>query len=265
MGHVDYMASIIVPCYNSERFIGDCISSIKSQTYQNWECIIIDDGSDDSTLSLVQSLVKDDSRFKLIHLESNHGAAIARNKGISASRGRYIAFLDSDDIWLDKKLETQISFMQNNAIGFSFSSYYVADASLAVSHIRRAPFAVSYSDILKKNHIGCLTAAFDTDKYGKVLMPEVKKRQDLGLWLKILKDINQRAYGIEEPLAVYRKRPDSLSANKIHAVYHTWHLYSNIEKLPLPSVVYYLSHYLTKGVLSIALAKISRLITRENK
>ncbi|RXJ95888.1 glycosyl transferase [Arcobacter sp. AHV-9/2010] len=253
------LVSIITPSYNSSKFISKTIESVLSQTYKNWEMIIVDDVSSDNSNEIIESYIQKDSRIKLIKLEQNGGAAIARNRAIEEAKGRYIAFLDADDIWKDKKLEKQIEFMQRNDYAFTYTAYEKVDEHGKVFGKIGVPSKVSYNQLLKTCVIGCLTAVYDTEKLGKVYMPLIQKRQDFGLWLKILKKIDF-AYGINESFAFYTVRDDSISANKKSAAQFTWKLYRDVEKLNLIKASYYFSHYAIRGVLRTKFPKIARFI-----
>jgi len=237
------LVSIITPSYKSERFISECIESVLSQTYREWEMIIVDDCSPDNSNEIVKEYMKNESRIKLIKLEDNSGPAIARNRAIKEAKGRYIAFLDADDIWMKDKLEKQIGFMQENEIAFSFTEYIKIDEhSNVISDIIERPQKVSYTMMLKSNYIPCLTVVYDTQILSKVYMPLILKRQDYALWLKLLKKIDY-AYCYKEALAKYRFYSGSLSSNKFVAAWYVWKLYREIEKLTIFQSVYYFVHY----------------------
>ena len=208
------LVSIITPSYNSALLIVPTIKSVISQSVGNWEMIIVDDCSSDNSVEVIQSFVERDPRIKLIQLSENSGAAVARNTAIEAAQGRYIAFLDSDDAWLPNKLEKQIAFMQENNYPFTYAAYDKVNESDEVFGHVGVPSKVAYSDLLKSCSIGCLTAIYDTEYFGKVYMPLIRKRQDLGLWLKLLKK-TKYAYGLNETLGLYKVRSDSISANKL--------------------------------------------------
>jgi teichuronic acid biosynthesis glycosyltransferase TuaG len=251
--------SIITPSYNAERFLAKTIDSVLLQTYQNWELLIVDDCSPDDANQLIEQYVAKDGRIKLLRLKSNSGAAVARNTAIEAARGRYIAFLDSDDRWLPNKLEKQLSFMQECDVAFSFASYEKLNEEGDVVGTVGIPPKVSYRDLLKVCSIGCLTAMYDTEKLGKVYMPLIRKRQDLGLWLRILKE-TPYAYGLEEVLAQYQLRNDSISANKRDAASYTWRLYREVEKMSLPVAAYYFAHYAVNGVLRTKFPRLAKAL-----
>ena len=207
--------SIITPLYNSEKYIADTINSVLDQSYTDFEMIIIDDHSQDNSVNIVKGFK--DKRIQLICLKINNGAGVARNKGIDIAKGRYIAFLDSDDQWLPNKLEKQINFMRSKNVSFCFSSFYLMDDdSQNINKFREALPRVNYNKMLNNNYIGCLTAIYDTQSLGKIFMTKHKKRQDWGLWLKILSK-TKWAESIQEPLARYRLRNESLS-------HHKWNL-----------------------------------------
>ena len=194
------LVSIITPCHNSGKFIAQTIDSVLAQSYVNWEMIIVDDNSQDQSIKIIKGFILKEDRIKLIQFGKNQGAAVARNKGIELAKGRFIAFLDSDDLWLPNKLEKQVQFMKDNSVSFSFSAYQLTDISNNLKGTFEVPFKQSYQDILKTCSIGCLTAMYDTVTFGKVYMPLIKRRQDFGLWLRLLKKVKY-AYGINESLA----------------------------------------------------------------
>lgn len=251
--------SIITPAFNCDSVLKATVHSIIDQSYSNWELIIVDDLSTDSTLEVAQQFADSDDRIKVLKLEKNSGAAVARNTALINATGRYIAFLDSDDLWKPHKLETQLRFMQENDIAFSYSAYAQIDETGEFIREILVPATVSYSQLLKTNVIGCLTAMYDVEKLGKVKMPLIRKRQDFGLWLNILKKTDL-AYGIQEPLALYRVRENSVSANKFSAASYTWRLYRDVERLSLLSSVYCFTCYAVGGVLRSRFPKIARAL-----
>jgi len=232
------LVSIITPSYNSSKYISQTIESVISQTYQNWEMIIIDDCSTDDSIYTIEKYLKKDMRIKLIKLEKKSGPAVARNKGIKEANGRYIAFLDADDIWLSEKLEKQINFMKKERICFCYSSYYVIDEKGFEIGLFITKKEATYKELLKTCFIGNLTAIYDASNLGKIYMEPIPVRQDYTLWLKILRN-GAPAKGILEPLAKYRLRYGSISSNKIKATIWTWQIYRNIEKLTLYESIYY--------------------------
>lgn len=251
------LVSIITPSYNAEKYLSKTIDSVLQQTFQDWEMIIVDDQSPDNANRLIEQYCARDDRIKLIKLKKNSGAAVARNAAIEAAEGRYIAFLDSDDQWLPSKLRAQIHFMQEGSIALSYTAYEKLNEKGEIIGRVGVPEKVSYSDMLKTNYVGCLTAIYDTGQLGKVYMPLIRKRQDLGLWLKILKR-TPYAYGLNEVLAQYQLRDDSVSANKKVAAQYTWRLYREVEQLSLVKTVYYFSHYAFNGILRSKFPKVAK-------
>ncbi|GLI56799.1 glycosyl transferase [Propionigenium maris DSM 9537] len=232
-------ASIITPMYNAEQYIGETICSILDQTYANWEAIVIDDNSTDNGAEIVEKFVEKDSRIKLIKLQENVGGAVARNMGIKAAKGDYIAFLDSDDLWHPEKLNKQVQFMENNNYSLTYTWYEKIDVNgNSLEKIMRSKNRVNYEEMLKYNYIGCLTAMYSVKRLGKIYMPEIGKRHDYALWLEILKR-TEFAYCLEETLAQYRLVQGSLSSSKISLINYHWALFRRIEKFgPIKSSYY---------------------------
>jgi glycosyltransferase involved in cell wall biosynthesis len=240
--------SIITPLYNSEEFISETIESVLSQSYNNWEMIIVDDCSTDNGVNIVKKYQKECEKIKLIRLDNNSGAAVARNVAIKKAKGRFIAFLDSDDYWHPEKLKKQISFMSNNNYAFTFSYYQNVDINNKKGKIITAPEIVTYNTLLDSGVIGCLTAIYDIKKLGKIYMPLIRKRQDYALWLKILKrDI--KAHCLDEVLAYYRKGNVSISSNKLSAAKYQWKIYREIEELSLLKSIYHFIKYFYLGTI----------------
>ena len=243
------LVSIITANYNCEKFIEETIESVLAQTYKNWEMIIVDDVSTDNSVNIIKKYLKQDNRIKLIQLNKNSGAAVARNKAIEVAKGRYIAFLDSDDLWKPTKLEKQLVFMQKNNYDFTYTDYnLINEDSIKYGKTFKAKKESSYYDLLKTCSIGCLTVIYDTKNLGKITMPLILRRQDYGLWLKILKKID-KAYCLDESLAVYRTRQNSISSNKLKASQYQWKIYREIEKLNILSSIYYFLHYTYNGIM----------------
>ncbi len=240
------LVSVITPCYNSSRFISQAIESVLAQTYKNFEMIIVDDCSTDDSVGVVEEYLGKDCRIKLIKLEKNGGPAIARNIAIEAAKGGYIAFLDSDDIWLPEKLEKQIKFMKECDVILSYSSYYLINENGDDIGLFLTKERATYRELLKSNYIGNLTAIYDAGRIGKQYMEVVQRRQDYTLWLKILK-AELLAEGILEPLAKYRRHRNSISSNKLKAAHSQWNVYRNIEKMSLHKCIYYFINYIYYG------------------
>ena len=225
------LVSIITPSFNSSKFVQECVNSVVSQTYTNWELLIVDDFSQDNSKELLLNLKKKDERIKVTFLDKNIGAAEARNIAIQQAKGKYIAFLDSDDYWEKEKLANQIEFMKSNDIAFSFSSYIPIseDGKLFYSPILSIE-KIGYHDYLKNTIIGCLTVVIDREKTGDFEMPNIRSSHDMALWLIIMKR-GFYAYGLNENLAKYRNVSISNTASKWRAAKDVWMVYSKIEKL----------------------------------
>ena len=240
----DKLVSIVTPTYNSEGYIVETIRSVQNQTFSNWEMIIVDDCSSDKTPDIVRQYQREDFRIQFIQLNRNSGPAIARNTGIEKARGSYLSFLDADDIWMPNFIEFSMETMVEKNSSFVFSSYKRVDENLKpLLKDFIVPNKVTYKDILKSNPISCLTAFIDI---GKKYMPIIRKRQDFGLWLAYLKEIDF-AFGIKQPLAIYRIRKESLSRNKWGLIKYQWIFYHKIEKLGLLNSAYYLCNWMVRG------------------
>lgn len=242
------LVSIITPLFNAEKYIEKTVLSIIEQSYTNWELLIVDDCSRDSSYKVVQKISEKDKRIKIIKLKENLGAAVARNTGIENANGRFIAFLDSDDTWHPKKLEKQIKFMLDNQYYFTYTGYHKVDENGIFIKSTKIPKIINYNKLLKTNYIGCLTAIYDSEKLGKIYFPLIRKRQDYALWLKILKMIPY-AYGLQEDLANYTVRSGSISANKINVAKYNWMVYRKVEKLSLMHAIYCFINYAILGIL----------------
>ncbi len=219
------LVSVITPTYNAELFISATIESVCAQTYTNWELVIVDDASSDTTVDILKKYAAADDRIKFHTLETNSGAAIARNTAIEKASGRYIAFLDADDLWMPEKLSKQVAFMQEKDIQVCFSSYELMDETgKSLGKMVKALPKVDFSKMLKSNYVGNLTGIYNAEALGKVYMPNIRKRQDWALWLTLIKKVGY-AHGIEEPLAKYRLRENSISSNKLNLLKYNYTIY----------------------------------------
>jgi teichuronic acid biosynthesis glycosyltransferase TuaG len=211
--------SIIMPVFNSSRFIGSAIFSVLEQTYQDWELIICDDESSDNSLVIAQEFSVSDSRISVIENRYSKGAPGARNSCLDVAEGRYIAFLDADDLWIPSKLELQIAFMSSNNYSFSYSYHQIMNENGDFVSECRAPESVDARLMRVSNFIPCLTAVYDSYVLGKVYQPFILKRNDFALWLKILNSGKvQRAYCLPVSTAQYRANSYGLSSNKLDAL-----------------------------------------------
>lgn len=232
MGEKDTLVSVIMPSYNAERFIAESIRSVQDQTMTNWELLITDDCSTDSTCEIVSKLAEEDPRIKLERLPENGGAAVARNSSIARATGRYIAFLDSDDRWMPDKIERQLAFMHAMSAGISFTAYKTTEESGEEVNVIHVPSTLSYNQYLRNTIIGCLTVIIDRELMGDFRMPLLRKRQDMATWLSLLRP-GRIAYGLDVPLALYRNVSTSISHNKVKAAAGVWKVYREVEHLSL--------------------------------
>lgn len=214
------LVSVIMPIYNSSKSLKTSAGSVLSQSYRNLELILIDDCSTDDTIEIAQGLCGSDNRVRLLRLDCNRGAGVARNLGIDKALGSHIAFLDSDDEWYADKLAKQIDFMSLTGAAFCASHYDVSKNGVRVETRKPKEF-VSYSDLLRENVIGCLTVVYNCEFLGKVFMPSLRKRQDYALWLELLKRCDH-CHVMQEPLANYNIIDGSISSNKVHMLYYNY-------------------------------------------
>jgi teichuronic acid biosynthesis glycosyltransferase TuaG len=218
------LVSIIVPVYNAEKTVVNCIRSILSQSYKNIELLVIDDASTDSSWQVLEG-IEGSSKLKKRRLDRNQGVAVARNIGIKMSRGRYLAFCDSDDYWHKDKIEKQLLHMRITKTAVSFTSYWIVDSFGQTIGVRVAPKSVDYQNLLLTNGIGCSTALIDSNQTGVIEFPNYRKRQDWMLWLSLSKSIKKEFHSVQEPLAYYRKSSNSLSSNKTSLIKYNFQVY----------------------------------------
>lgn len=243
------LVTIIVPVYNREKYIKETLQSILNQTYTNYEVIFVDDASTDASTSILEEYTKNNAKFKLIKLRKNMGVSFARNIGIRKASGRYVAFLDSDDLWLPHRLEEQIKFAKGNNYAFTYSAFkYITDDGSKISKKIEVPFELDYDTALLNTRILTITALIDLQKIPKYLcyMPRFK-HEDMATWWKILKN-GYTAYGLNKTLAYCRITEKSRSGNKIKSAYFRWKLYRKIEKLNIFKSIYCFIHYVFNAV-----------------
>lgn len=246
------MVSIIVPVYRAAAYIAETIEMVLRQTYREWELLLIDDCSPDNSAEIIQDMIeklsgqadgqqampacpKRKDCIRLIRKEKNEGAARARNTGLEFAKGRYIAFLDADDIWLPEKLEKELAFLKQREAAFVFTAYEFGDENAqGTGKIVKVPELLTYKKALSRTVIFTSTVLFDTEKISKELirMPVVES-EDTATWWKILRS-GHTAYGLNEPLVIYRRPAKSLSSNKFVAMKRIWNLYRQEEKLTIP-------------------------------
>lgn len=233
------LVSIITPTYNCAKFIGATIESVLNQTYQNFEMIIVDDASKDNTEEVVKSFK--DKRIKYIRLSKNSGPAVARNRAMEEAKGKYMAFLDSDDLWKKEKLEKQINFIKKNKYKIICSDYeQIDEEGNKLNKIIPCKKKVNYNGILLSCPVGNSTVFYDVSKLGKFKVPNIRKRNDDALWLQILKK-EKYMYGQKEVLMEYRIRQNSVSSNKLSLIKYHWQLYREIEHLSVIRSVFHIA------------------------
>ena len=221
------LVSIIMPSYNCGKYVEETIRSVQAQTYQNWEIIFVDDCSPDDTVKLVSELLEKDSRIKLYQNHRNSGAAVSRNYALREAKGRWIAFLDSDDLWEPTKLEKQVKFMEENGYKFSYTEYQEMDADGNLTGVTiSGPKHVTKRGMYNFCWPGCLTVMFDAQAVGLIQIEDIKKNNDYAMWLKVCK--KAECYLLPEVLAKYRRgRAGSVSTHGITTMigwhYKLWH------------------------------------------
>lgn len=235
------LVSIVMPSYNTGKYIKESIESVLAQTYDNWELIIVDDCSTDNSDEIIKLFLYD-SRIRYFKNEVNSGAAVSRNKALREAKGKWIAFLDSDDLWHPKKLEKQIAFMEENGYHFSYTNYVEIDEqSRLKGSFVTGPLKISKIGLYCYCWIGCLTVMYDAERIGLIQIEDIKKNNDYALWLKVCKKSD--CYLLKETLAKYRKRSGSISNHKYSKLVK-WHylLWKDAEK----------RNFLSAGVLTVA-------------
>ena len=246
---MEIIVSVIMPVHNDEKFLRDSIPSVVSQSFKNWELLIVDDCSTDGSPQVIAEFCAKDNRIKHFKTEKASGSpTLPRNIGIENAKGRYIAFLDSDDQWLPTKLERQIrEFKEKEGAVMVFSNYRKMD-QFGKQHLQyvKAPAKTDYRHLLKGNVIGCLSAMYDSRKLGKRYFPRCG-HEDYVLWLSILRE-GGIAYNTNTVEALYRLRGTSVSSNKFRAMRWQWNIYTKVEKLGILKSLYYFAHYAVKAV-----------------
>jgi teichuronic acid biosynthesis glycosyltransferase TuaG len=236
------LVSIITPAWNAERFLRASIESVRVQTFGDWQMLIADDCSADGTAALVESYAAEDSRVRLIRCKENGGPARARQASLDQADGRYIAFLDSDDLWLPTKLERQIAFMHAKRAALSYTSFRrVNEDGSTVGRQIRVPSSLTYRQLLSNTAIATLTAMVDRSVAGDIAMID-EGYDDLCLWLSVLRR-GHVAYGLQEDLARYRVRGSSVSSRPLRSAGWVWKIYRNVEHLSMMDSAWCLTNY----------------------
>jgi glycosyltransferase involved in cell wall biosynthesis len=244
------LVSIIMPAYNCSEYIGITIDSVIAQTYKNWEIIIIDDCSSDNTEEVVKEYISKDPRIIYHKLDENSGAAVARNRAIDLAEGKYMAFLDSDDVWFPEKLTKQISCMKEYGYNFTCTSYTKIDENgNYLNRTIRAQSKRDYNGVLKTCP-GNSTVIYDAESLGKFKIPNIKKRNDYVMWLQVIKK-EKYLYGLVEPLSSHRIRTNAISSNKSSLVSYHWKVYREIEKLSIMESSYLVLYWIIATVFKL--------------
>lgn len=245
------LVSVIMPTYNCGKFIGESIESVQKQTYSQWELIIVDDCSTDDTTSIVQKYKTTDKRIKYHKLEKNSGPAVARTKAMELASGNYMAFLDSDDLWVPNKLERQLKFMESHQYAFTCTAYEQIDEDgKKLGRVIKTVPKTSYNRLLLDCPVGNSTVMYNVDIMGKFKVPNIRKRNDDALWLQMLKK-EPYIMGMSDVLMLYRLRKNSVSSNKIKLISYHWKLYRDIEHLSIPRSIFHIGYWCIIKVLHL--------------
>ncbi len=245
------LVSVIMPTYNCGRFIAETLDSIKAQTYTDWEIIIVDDCSTDNTKEIVDKYSAEDTRIKYRCLEVNSGAAVARTEAMKIADGEYMAFCDSDDLWMPDKLEKQLAFMNDNGYAFSCTAYeQIDEESKSLERVIKTVKKTDYNRLLLDCPVGNSSVMYNVDKMGKFEVPNIRKRNDDALWLQMLKK-EKYIWGMSEVLMRYRIRKNSISSNKLKVIKYHWILYRDVEHLNVFRSVFHICWWCFLKVLRI--------------
>lgn len=237
------LVSIIMPCYNAEAFVGEAIASVVDQTWQNWELLVIDDGSRDASLQVVSEWARKDSRVQSLPNPQNMGVSKTRNRGIGLAKGQWIAFLDSDDVWEEDKLARQMALATKEGAGFLFTACSIIDQH--GKHLgAMAPISdkVTFAQLQKWNRITCSSVLLGKEALGSLRFEHDDSREDYLLWLRVLKSLDA-AYALNEHLVRYRIISGSRSANKVKMLRDTYRVHRHLDTNPVLSALFTLSHF----------------------
>lgn len=239
-----------MPVYNCEKFLKHTIRSVRAQTYENWELIIVDDASTDNSLSEAEYFAAEDDRIKVFHMQENSGVSICRNKGLEHASGEYVAFLDSDDLWSKYKLEKQHGFMQENNVALSHTSYAFMNEQGEVMKNGKVSvdFEVDLGRYMKTTQIGMSSVMIDRRKVSQIKFPEDRDLcEDARVWMGFMRE-GKKFYGLNDVLLLYRVRNNQLSRNKAKMAKNTLERYWNEKNLPAYKRLAYFLHYACNGI-----------------
>lgn len=240
------LISIITPAFNAARFVEETIRAVQAQTHENWEMLIADDCSHDSTAALVEGISSSDARVRLLRQQSNGGPARVRNAALSAARSALVAFVDSDDLWLPQKLERQLQFMRRSGAGLSYTGFRrIDEQGRQLGLLRPIPESLNYDQYLKNTAIVTSTVMVDRGITGDFRMP-ITRCDDFAAWLSIMRR-GHVAMGLAEDLLRYRVVGNSISRNKARWAAGVWQTYRDIEKLALPYAAWCFCNYAWRG------------------
>ncbi|NMA84098.1 MAG: glycosyltransferase [Epulopiscium sp.] len=236
------LVSVVMPAYNCENYITNAIESVLKQTYSNFELIVIDDGSKDNTLKIINDYGKKDYRVKVFRNKKNSGVSATRNRGISLAEGEWIAFLDSDDIWIEDKLEKQMNCVYAQNAEFVFTGVsYIDETGKSYSGIFEVPNEVSYKKLLRQNVITCSSVLVNKRYFENIRMEKDDMHEDYAVWLRILR-LGVTAYSVNEPLLIYRISRNSKSGNKLKTIKMTYKVFRFIGINSVGSVYFMMQH-----------------------
>ncbi|MDN7226404.1 glycosyltransferase family 2 protein [Planococcus liqunii] len=225
------LVSVVIPIYNSEKFIIKSLDSVNNQDYKHIEIILVDDFSADNSKQIIENYMENNDNIVYLRLQSNSGAAVARNKALEIAKGRYIAFLDSDDIWYPEKISKQLELMTKENAGICYTAIeMINEENILIKDKRRVLEKVDYNFLLKNTMIATSSVVIDRNIVGDFKMPIIRSGQDYATWLKLMNN-GTIAYGINEAFVQYRKSSNSLSKNKLKSIQQVWSIQRKYEKI----------------------------------
>lgn len=249
MENKNLMVSVVIPAYNAERYIEKTVRSVLKQTYTGFEVIIVDDCSSDGTFAIIQALAEEDKRIKVYQNEKNSGVSITRNHAIERAKGKYVALLDADDLWVETKLEKQVKLLQETKAQIAYCSYaFVDENDKEILKPFIVPLTTTYKSTLGKSVISCSTAIIERQLFETYKFEPDVYHEDYVLWLKMLRD-NVKAVGDKEVLAYYRLMEGTRSANKINSAIKRWQVYRKSMNMSFVKSVVAMIQYIINGLM----------------